>query len=182
MASEIYQVNQSLAADDIRYLRQLYDRLAGENIKYDYNLFNLKKKNVPPNIPKFNEIRSKLVAECGIPDRANYFLEYTEGSFCLFHQDNPLTVDRTAVTLIDMSDDIVGGEAIIKTKIHPDQLIDGVTRPSIQKIDVTKHTVVPVVVPHPVGSTLWYNQDVIHGVGKVHSGRRIVLITWFRKK
>jgi predicted 2-oxoglutarate/Fe(II)-dependent dioxygenase YbiX len=35
--------------------------------------------------------------------------------------------------------------------------------------------------PQPIGRTIYYNTAVDHGVVEVTKGKRLVLVTWFRK-
>jgi hypothetical protein len=87
-----------------------------------------------------------------------YALRYGPGSFARLHNDQPDAAHRTSVTLISQSDSIIGGEAI-----------------------VTDFIGVPTIVKQKIGQTLWYPQNLVHGVGVVEKGERVVLIAWWKK-
>lgn len=148
-----------LTQEELTYLRELYGASPKQFHTQDVNLFNLHKSNIGNVQSKhWNNIQLKLSAfhgrKCPV---TNYFLEYRVGSYAKKHQDNPDTVDGTAITLIDKSDDLVGGDIVVGRK--EDER----------------------VLPHSVGQTIYYTTAVFHGVSKVTQGSRIVLITWFRK-
>lgn len=86
-----------------------------------------------------------------------YVLRYGEGSFARLHRDQPDASHRTSVTLVSKSNTLIGGEAI-----------------------VTDFVGVPKVIDQQVGQTLWYPQNLVHGVGVVEKGERIVLIAWWK--
>jgi predicted 2-oxoglutarate/Fe(II)-dependent dioxygenase YbiX len=86
-----------------------------------------------------------------------YILKYGPNSFTGMHQDNSEESQKTSITLIEQSNDIVGGKAII-----------------------TDNMGAPIIVEQQVGQTLWYDQSLWHGVSKIEKGERKVLVTWWK--
>lgn len=146
--------------DEIEYLKTLHQELPSNYHNQDVNLFFIY-KTIVSNItsPLWDSVQEKLLEfhgrRCIV---TNYFLRYTVGSYAKMHMDNPNTVDGTAITLLERSDDLEGGDIII------------VGNDKERK-----------VVPQLVGETIYYDTAVVHGVSKVTRGTRKVLITWFRK-
>lgn len=87
-----------------------------------------------------------------------YILEYSMGSFAELHSDDPDQADKTSVTMIDTSEDLSGGFAILFDRVGA-----------------------PVVVEQKKGETLWYDTNIKHCVSTVFKGTRRVLITWWKK-
>jgi|TARA_Y100001951_G_C11137969_1_gene181937 hypothetical protein len=85
-----------------------------------------------------------------------YFLEYGKGSFAELHHDHISKL--TTVTMLNKSEDLIGGEFIISD--------DNDSTSSI--IDLR------------VGETYFLDQTVKHGVAKIVKGTRLVLITWMK--
>jgi len=86
-----------------------------------------------------------------------YILKYGINSFTAMHQDYSGESQKTSITLLEQSNDIVGGKAII-----------------IGNMDT------PVIVEQQVGQTVWYDQSLWHGVTKIEKGERKVLVTWWK--
>lgn len=148
-----------LSVEEIYFLKELYEKLPKEFYKQDVNLFNVYKANV--NITEtevWNNIQLKLSNFHGRnAATTNYFIMYKNGSYTRIHKDNPITVEGSTITLIDRSDDLVGGDIIVGKDYN-------------QKI-----------IPQLIGQTVHYLASTDHGVTKVEKGERLVLITWFRK-
>ena len=146
--------------DEVEYLKLLHKQLPTTFHNQDVNLFHINKTNINHiDNPQWDVIQNKLFdfhgRRCPV---TNYFLRYSIGSYAVVHRDNPITVDGTAITLLDRSDDLEGGDIITVGE------------------DKQRKTI-----PQLVGQTVYYDSAVIHGVSKVTKGTRIVLITWFRK-
>ena len=78
-------------------------------------------------------------------------LKYKSGSYASIHTDEPVKGEPftwTSITLIDKSDDLLGGE----------NLLDGI----IKSLDI--------------GETVWYPAGMPHGVNKIYQGTRNVLV------
>lgn len=153
-----------LDSSDIEYLKELYQQLPSKYHPQDHNLYNIYKTNVGGTFdPRWSTIQEKLTSFHGEKTPMfNYFLDYRLGSYARMHQDNPATVVATAVTLIEKSDDLIGGDTVIK-------VIDS-NNQSTKRI-----------IPQQVGRTIYYDAATDHGVSQVVNGNRKVLITWFRK-
>lgn len=87
--------------------------------------------------------------------------EYVKGSFATGHFDVVDQSELSVVTMIDLSKDLMGGEAYFSK-----------TRESL-----AYHKIIPG--PLENGDSLMYSGGLFHGVEEVFSGRRLVLITWF---
>lgn len=148
-----------ITSEEVYYLKQLYTNSPKQFHTQDVNLFNVYKSYIRvARSDMWDNIQAKLInlhgRRCPL---TNYFLEYQDKAYARNHRDNPDTVEGTAITLIDKTDDLVGGDIIIN-------------RGNKQK-----------VLPQDVGHTIYYTTAVDHGVTEVTSGKRLVLITWFRK-
>jgi hypothetical protein len=136
----------------------------------NYNLRKVWQNNIDYEDPIQAEMvdRVQLAAETTtrmkLSSCRNAFLcDYVEGSWAKGHTDNPDASDCSVITMIDLSQDLVGGEAYFaKTK---------------QSLDYHK------MIPGPLenGDSLMYGGEMYHGVEEVFSGRRLVLITWFKE-
>ena len=147
-----------LSQQEIEYLKDLYNSEPKQFHEQDVNLFSVYKTNLTKiQSNTWNTIQAKLAKVHGsITPVTNYFLEYKAGAYSRTHQDNPVTVDGTAVTLVDRSEDLIGGDVVVGKGNQQ-------------------------TIPMQVGQTVYYTTAVDHGVTKVVQGNRIVLITWFRK-
>lgn len=169
---------------EIQQLIQLYKKFPEEYWARDYNLFNIYKCQIPlrqlsPEDDSFyKSISNKIKQHISFKnDAAHYFLRYVKGSFTNVHIDNPNRIKRTAVTLLDISPDIVGGDTLLIKSIESKDIGPGNRRPEDSENIATLR--VPLVVKPKIGSTLIYNHNVRHGVSKVEQGYRLVLISWF---
>lgn len=114
-----------------------------------------------------------------------YFLRYLPGSYTTPHRDDgDASTGFTSVTLIDEVN-LKGGESLLYERIEkPDfkkYFDDNFKGPKQWEWDDPFR--IPVVVQdYKVGDTLIYNQNMKHGVAKVLSGERLVLIAWFKSR
>lgn len=177
----------SLDKEDLLYLKNLYESLPERQIARDYNLFNLIRKDVEGvNTKEFNKIREKLKSVSKSTEITHYFLMYGVNSFSSLHIDSPHRVTATAITLIDKSDDLVGGEIILQNKLK--MIKRGTISPSDKELLDKKKEGVPLLekvnvirtVRHAVGETVWYPAQMMHGVSEVEQGYRLVLISWYK--
>lgn len=181
-----YKVVNLLTPEEISFLKDLYQASTPNFFRRDYNLFNIYKSHPPKNLNKerldyFQSITQKVKTHCEkTHDHAHYFLKYCEGSFTSTHVDNPSTVGKTAVTLLDKSPDLLGGDAVLLNPIKPSMLFQGNVQP--RDYDVNSHKILntPVVVKQDIGTTLLYDQNSTHGVSLVERGFRLVFISWVR--
>lgn len=178
-----------LSTEEIFFLKELCSRMPTKFFAKDYNLFNIFKTVIPPKLPgddvkMMRQISTKLRDVADAKNvQTHYFLKYVNGSFTNIHFDSPERVNRTAVTLLDTSDDLVGGQVVLLKDIEYADIARGEQRPE-NYFDPTTNKPkvllrVPLVVDQEVGSTLYYNHFVHHGVTKVEKGHRLVLISWF---
>ena len=76
----------------------------------------------------------------------------------------------------DKSDDLIGGEPLVQLPYEKR------SRPSThyRKGDAPiGQRVIPKVVQMDVGQSLVYDKHLMHGVGQVEQGNRLVLISWY---
>lgn len=97
-------------------------------------------------------------------------IEYRKGSCAKGHYDNmpgrmgkQVKEQITVVTMIDLSDDLVGGDAWFAKNRNTS----------------ATHKMIPG--PFGIGDMLMYGYDTFHGVSELIAGRRVVLISWFSK-
>ena len=102
--------------DEVEYLKLLHKQLPTTFHNQDVNLFYIHKTTVGNlNDPTWHSITQKLFDFHGKQSKlTNYFLRYQQGSHARLHVDNPDTVEGTAVTLIEKSSDLLGGDIIIQ--------------------------------------------------------------------
>lgn len=182
-----YTKNTILLQEDVEYLKELYGRLSPTFYTRDFNLFNVYKCHVPRKMHPHDIVVIRRVADAikhyaqAKESLAHYFLKYVEGSFTNVHFDNPNRVNKTAVTLLDVSEDLVGGDAILLKKITKEDLLEGKSQPEDILVNTKRHNAaIPLLVKQEIGSTMVYNNATLHGVTRVERGHRLVLISWFK--
>lgn len=184
-AIQLVSKTTTLSSDDIEYLNKLYDRLEGKRYTRYFNLFSVIRKDISNQLqdPQWISINKKL--SLGKRCIANYFLLYDEDAFTYIHRDSPERVTNTAITLIDKSSDLEGGEIIISQKIKKCKV--GLHIPTDEDILAKKEQGILIkkamsftVIPQEVGETVWYPAQMMHGVSLVTRGYRKVLISWYK--
>ena len=93
-----------------------------------------------------------------------------------FHTDNDDAVGLTIVTFLDKSDDLIGGEALAMLPYTKRERPSNKYRKGDAPID---ERVIPKVINMNVGQSLVYDKSLMHGVGQVERGSRLVLISWY---
>jgi len=172
-------VEKIIDDDDVEQLIKLYRNLKSQNAHQDYNLFDLKKANVPSEFRKISPIdklykfsEKKYITAC-------YFLEYNKDSFTRTHSDNGSNI--TIVTILDTKD-LVGGESLILSpynkKPRPKTSYANRTEKESKTPPYGKN-IIPKIVKCKDGESLIYGKELNHGVCQVESGSRLVFITWF---
>lgn len=175
-----YTVERLLDDEDLAEIRRVYDETPAHEAHQDYNLFDIEKRIVYPI--HLETVSKKLSDYTGYDLLGqHYFVKYTTDSFTRIHTDDESNVGKTVVTLIDQQD-LVGGETFIFDKY------EAKARPS------TKYAkragdgkgpygkdIIPTIVPMQVGESVIYNHSTRHGVCRVHSGMRLVLVSWYAK-
>lgn len=173
---------QVLSTEQVQYLIDLHKRLPKKFFSRDYNLFNVYKTMIPrhleaQDVKMLNSVATTIKNNFdNKKELTHYFLEYVKESFTNIHIDNPNRVNKTAVTLLSTSDDLIGGQVVLLQPITEQDLLEGKKQPSEMKANSFN---VPIVIQQNVGSTLLYDNNVLHGVSKVEQGHRLVLISWF---
>jgi len=88
------------------------------------------------------------------------FIDYVKDSYCKGHKDDPNGSHLSVITMIDMSSDLLGGEAYFAR----------------DRKAVSTHKMIPG--PLESGDCLMYGYNVYHGVDEVLNGRRLVCVLW----
>ena len=168
-----------LAEEDISHLHKLYVSLKGKNLAQDHNLYNVTKKTLPVTSPALSQVTVKLRDYSKMDINVMYFLKYKEGAFAKMHVDNPDRHIKTCITMIHTSNNLIGGDSLIYKVLEKDDMKPWPIVPPGKKFDSTGKPVIPIIVKQPVGTSLWYDKNTMHGVSRVEQGMRIVLVTWF---
>ena len=167
------KVEKIYTEEEINMFRKEYDDLFPYDIKRLNNLFHM--------IGKRPEPKDRIVVDKSVEGYTevitNYYLKYIPDSFARFHADRPPKM--TAITLIDKSDDLEGGDFIVlkafKKKHFPNRfLFDSMGSKPANAGDF----IVPEIMPMEVGETclLW---GELHGVTEVTKGFRRVHVAWW---
>ena len=174
-----YTVTTIFTKDQINELWDLYHETPVEYAYQDYNLFNVEKRILRPSVyKKYGAMKhlDDMMYKQGLKTHSHYFLKYPPNSFTRLHQDNKSSSTKTVVTFLE-THNLKGGETIVLEKHfdlpQPENTYCKRTR------SVHGESVVPVILPSESGSSLIYNWNITHGVGYVHQGHRIVLISWY---
>lgn len=159
--------------EEIDLFKEEFDDLFPYSIKRLNNLFHMIGRRPDP---KHEIVVDKPVA--GYKEViTNYYLDYIPDSFARFHADRPPKM--TAITLIDKSDDLEGGEFIVlkafkKKHFNERFIFDSMGSKPANAGDF----IVPEIMPMEIGETclLW---GELHGVTEVTKGFRRVHVAWW---
>jgi len=173
--------------EDIKELRLQYLSYKRKWVNQFYNIFHAERIDINPKssvVSKYSNILSKSMNDGNRYSLTTYyFLRYLPGSFTTTHRDNNESSNGfTSVTLIDEVN-LKGGESLLfeavkKPEEYNRQNIKG---PKMWEFEDPWR--VPVIIQDfKIGDTLIYNQNMKHGVAKVLSGERVVLIAWFKNE
>lgn len=174
-----------LDSEDLTEARNLYDEHSREVREFHqyFNLFDVKRIDVHGKWNEWNCV-NKVSDSLGVKQMIGtpYFLLYEPGSFTRMHRDHE--TGTTVVTLIDSSDDLIGGDTLIMDTYgsrprarHKEQKRSG---PEDDQPPYGR-PIIPRVVPMDRGDTLVYGPNLKHGVAQVDQGTRLVLITWWKE-
>ena len=145
-------------------------------VKIYYNLFYT--ETIHPNT--FDWIEKELHHD-GLKIFSQYYLRYTPGAFARAHCDDNNLVKKTAITLIDKSDDLEGGDIIVYEPHYKRNM--EVNDTTINRYNLESYregdTITPVIVKQQVGETIEYAHNLKHSVSKVLKGHRTVLVSWY---
>ena len=167
-----YNVEKIITNEDRHELIDCYNSLPSNVAHTDYNLYNIDKRYIRQEPP--NAIR-KIEQHANRSVYSHYFVMYHEGSYTRMHTDNDDAIGLTIVTLVDTVD-LVGGEtlALVPAKM-PEE------KKGYQKGNDHKGRVIPRVIRMDVGDSVIYDRSLMHGVSEVEKGKRLVLVSWFRR-
>ena len=180
-----YTCQKILDDNDIATLKEYVSTIEWINVFQDYNLFNLKRYDCDKSdiLEPYRKIRAFAEQQGVKTEFGAYFLKYEEGSFTRMHTDNDSKL--TIVTLVETSDDLVGGDALVqveyKSPVGGRNSTFKCARSGPEK-DRPPYgqNIIMDVIPVADGESLIYGSDLDHAVSRVRSGQRTVLITWFR--
>jgi hypothetical protein len=176
-----YEVLDIFNKEDIKLFNKIYDECTNERVKRLHNLFYVDYRNIPSD--KAGVIKDKLGKRFKLSTDRNYFLNYTEGSFTRRHADVGQQSQCTVITLLEKSDDLIGGETIVYTKHYKkDNFEFDVNRYKRldDKDDEQGADIVPHVVNLEVGQSVVYDVEMLHEVAEVLKGNRKVLVSWLK--
>lgn len=166
--------------EEVHKLNIIYNDSRSERVKRLHNLFYLEQRI--PEHDKTKWIRDKLKKQFKLDCRQVYFLDYTKGSFTRRHDDNSEQSKCTIITLIEKSDDLIGGETIVynrhwKRNDYEPFDVNRYSRKGSQD-DANGDKIIPHVIDLNVGESVVYDGEVEHEVAQVLSGNRKVLVSW----
>jgi len=188
----VYKRIRIFSDEELKFIFDLYNFQEPRFCVRYVNLANVHRRDVPPyfknNSACWSNIVEKLEQNAGndLSARSIYFLKYIPKSFTSLHVDNPSTTLRTAVTLLEASEDLQGGEILIQRKAaeqdfyNADDPIGGNSKKIFTPTSI-QDMIIPEIVRQKVGETIFYDQSLLHGVTRVERGHRLVLITWFKQ-
>ena len=172
-----YKLENIISEEHRHQLLDVYNSLPSELAHQDYNLFDVDKRHPGKEDSRLDCF--KVIDQYASNHKQmfrHYFLNYTPESFTKFHTDNDDAVGLTIVTFLDKSDDLIGGEALAMLPYIKRARPSNKYRKGDAPID---EKVVPKVINMNVGQSLVYDKSLMHGVGQVERGNRLVLISWY---
>lgn len=187
-----YKVENTLDKTEITFLNEMYNSMSDKKLTYTryWNLFSVDRIDIPKEYsdPQWLSITDKLVKRNpGCYGSLHYFLKYSQGSYSTLHIDSQKNANLTSVTLIDKSDDLIGGDILLKIKRFG--LRKGIVTPTDEEIKqgradapALKGMLPIITIPQNVGESVWYLTRNAHGVTYVTKGYRIVLISWYKNE
>lgn len=146
----------------------------------DYNLFDVERLDLKDSLGFLQGLKdfSRLDKFTG-----SYILKYTAGSFARVHADNNSAM--TIVTQLETSD-LVGGLPIIRKPYTYDHRPAHKIARRHKEEQLKPPNGDPIVFDYILemedGKSVVYDDSLYHGVSYVHSGHRIVLVTWFQRE
>ena len=172
-----YKVENIITPNQRHQLIDVYRSLDPELAHQDYNLFDVDKRH-PSKEQAQMDCFSALDNYAKDYEKSfrHYFLNYGPESFTKFHTDDDDKVGLTIVTFLDKSEDLIGGAPLVLLPYEKR------SRPSThyRKGDApVGQKVIPKVIQMNVGQSLVYDKHLMHGVGQVEQGNRLVLISWY---
>lgn len=173
-----YTVDRLFTTKELDNLKSLYLMCEKRLAHQDYNLFDVEKRMIHPKL--YTDEIKKVDKYAEMTPMSHYFVKYSEGSFTRLHTDDRRTVGKTIVTLVE-SNGLIGGETLMyEVYPHKPRPKNKYAKRSNKEVSYGK-SIIPVVVPMEDGQSVVYGHDVTHGVCQVHSGDRLVLVSWYKK-
>ena len=172
-----YKVENIITTEQRHKLLDVYRSIKPELAHQDYNLFDVDKRH-PSKEQVEMDCFSALDEYAKDYQRSfrHYFLNYGPESFTKFHTDDDDNVGLTIVTFLDKSPDLIGGEPLVQLPYT--KTSRPITHYRKGDAPINKR-VIPKVVQMDVGQSLVYDKHLMHGVGQVEQGNRLVLISWY---
>lgn len=174
-----YTVENILSDRQVSDLINLFLSMPSNPAHQDYNLFDVDKRHPTgeqrEGIDAFGALEKFAEREL----YSHYFLEYGPEAFTRMHTDNVDDVGLTMVTVL--KSDCIGGDTLVHLPYEKRQ------RPSNKYAKREKgqeapidQKIIPKVVQVKDGQTMIYKRDLLHGVGQVEKGTRLVLVSWYK--
>jgi len=185
-----FQKETILSNDERHELLDTFNKEKGNYAKQDYNLFDVTKTHFAKDtIYKHKAIRSLEKYAASFPgvggSYAHYFLHYGRDAFTKQHSDDDASIGLTIVTLLEKTDNLVGGETLIHLPYNkPDKGGEGYIKRQAHFKDDPKDApvgerIIPRIIPQEEGESVIYDRALMHSVTQVEQGHRIVLVSWF---
>lgn len=178
-----YNICRLLDDDDLVELKEIFEKYKPEYFHQLFNLFDVERRSIPrTEALNYTSIRKICNNEYSIDQMLTdvYFLRYREGSFARVHRDSGTS--RTIITYVE-NENLVGGDTIMKLeykrKPRPKDKKNYRSQRENEKPPYGS-LIRNVVVPFEVGESVIYGPSLLHGVGEVLQGSRIILACWFK--
>jgi|13_taG_2_1085334.scaffolds.fasta_scaffold01794_7 predicted 2-oxoglutarate/Fe(II)-dependent dioxygenase YbiX len=173
-----YKIQKLITNDERHALIDLYNSIPSNIAEQDYNLANVDKRRLGSThgIEPVKKIDQYAKENGNLKCLQHYFVMYKKGAFTRLHTDDDEKVKLTVVTLVDTAD-LVGGETV---SLLPWSANDNKSVGYKKGNDVEDESrVIPMVIKPEVGESMMYDRAFLHGVAKVESGLRLVLVSWY---
>jgi len=136
--------------------------------KQDGNLYKISRYSVSndsPHVIKKTHQKIKRETEkiinLKLHSEVSYILNYNIGARANTHTDSHIESYVTAITFLNLSDDLEGGVSYVG------RLIDG----KVSRLHI------PIIEK----DTLLYGSKMLHGVTEITKGSRLVFVNWYKK-
>ena len=172
-----YSLQNIYTSQDIQDCIDIYHTLPANPMIQSYNLFHVDRRTSShnPAYHSLNNFISSNYPELSLKPAEPYYVMYEAESFTSMHYDIKSTI--TCVTLLE-DKDLVGGETIVHSFYEPKDMVNAGMEGN-DLIDPISDNNTPEIVKWQPGQTLIYGPNLPHGVGKVISGHRLVLVQWY---
>ena len=175
-----------LSKEQRHQLLDTYYKLEGYYAHQDYNLFDVTKKFFEKDSVQSHSgikaLEDFAVSYPGVgTSYAHYFLHYGSSAFTKAHSDDDDSIGLTIVTLLETTDNLVGGDTLVHLPYTKEEENGYVKR---QSNTPTKapigERIIPRIIPMVEGESVIYDRALMHSVTQVESGHRVVLVSWFK--